>query len=113
MKSTTGLCGLEVQPEGRVILTRLYTDMLAKVGEMEPTAPYRVLMTRVLTHRLEILKTTVDVLDIEAKIEDGQIEELIEDAEEELDMLPGYIESQMWQAPKWHTVPVVWSNLKD
>lgn len=113
-KAETGLCGFPVQPAGREILTKLYENILAKLGEMEASAPYRVHMTRILNHRLDILRTTENILDIEAKIEDGQIEELIDDAEDELNMLPSYIESKMWQAPnKWHTIPVTWSNLKD
>lgn len=112
-KSETGIAGLDVQPAAREILIRLYELVVAKVQEMEPEAPYRIHMERIMNYRLDILRTTESVLEIESKIEDGQIEEMIEEAEDELEMLPTFIESKMWQAPKWHSVPIIWSKMQD
>ena len=112
-KVTTGLTGLDVQPEGRAILSKLYEKILSELQQMPADAPYRVHLTRVMNHRLDILRKTENVLEIEAKIEDGQVEEMIEEAEEELEVLALMAKEQPWKADKWHTIPVLWSDLKD
>jgi hypothetical protein len=87
VKVTTGLVGIEVQPHGREILIKLYEKMLEELKKFEPEVEFRKWMEALLKRRLKILYETEDVFEIEDKIGIGQIEELIIEAETQLNEL--------------------------
>jgi NADH dehydrogenase (ubiquinone) 1 alpha subcomplex subunit 5 len=113
VKKTTGLVGIEVQPHGREILIKLYEKMLEELKKLEPNVEFRIWMETLLKKRLKILYETEDVFEIEEKIGRGQIEELIIEAENQLkEFIPMMIKERPWEAPKWHSVFILWDPVK-
>lgn len=52
------------------------------------TSEYRKVTNNIIQSRLDIVSSTEDVAEIEAKVDDGQIEELIGQANQELSLIP-------------------------
>jgi len=66
-KETTGLVGLEVEPFGRDILTRLYEKTLTELETIPKGVAYRERLEIRTKFRLQILKENEDVFEIEKK----------------------------------------------
>ncbi|OMH83977.1 NADH dehydrogenase [ubiquinone] 1 alpha subcomplex subunit 5 [Zancudomyces culisetae] len=63
-------------------------------------------------HNLEIVKANEDVASIEEKIGNGQIEELIIAAKEELSLLNKVAEWKVWEKLAEEPLPDQWQYLK-
>lgn len=98
-KQATGIVGLSVQPDWRNILTRLYNEQLAELEGIPADNEYRKSVENVCRIRLEILEREADVFKFEAEIGLGQVEELIEMAEDELRLIPNYKSWKVWELP--------------
>jgi NADH dehydrogenase (ubiquinone) 1 alpha subcomplex subunit 5 len=99
-KVSTGLVGLDVIPteKARNILINLYTKTLDELNHGFPkNTPYRVAVEAFTTHRLKVVKEETDPLKIEQRINAGQLEELIEQARDELDVLAKMREWKPWE----------------
>jgi NADH dehydrogenase (ubiquinone) 1 alpha subcomplex subunit 5 len=110
------LTGVEVQPHGREILTKLYEKILADAKAAtadEPSNPYIEYLESAYLPRLQILRETKSILEIEDKMGDGQIEEMIMDAEAELSLIPQMARDRPWNTKKWHSVPVLHSKIDE
>jgi NADH dehydrogenase (ubiquinone) 1 alpha subcomplex subunit 5 len=81
-------------------LTELYGQTLAAMASIPATAAYRCNVEKITQHRMTIVAETEDVDSIEAKLGIGQIEEVIEIARDELDLIPHMIEWQPWKVEK-------------
>jgi hypothetical protein len=97
VKTSTGIVGIEVEPNYREVLTGLYNEILEVSKGMPEHAFYRQHLEQDAKAHLAVLETATDVLDLEAKIGLGQAEELIEMAKDELKVLPKYIEWRAWE----------------
>lgn len=76
-------------------------------------APYRTHMAKLVQHRLDILKTSEDVYELEDKLGAGQLEEQIEAMEREFKLLPFMLEHKPWLVPnRWHQPFMVYSDVK-
>lgn len=64
---------------------------------MPADAAYRVNVEKTAQHRLSVLESTADIAKIEAKLGIGQIEEVIEIAQDELDLIPHMAEWKPWE----------------
>eukprot|EP01104_Vermistella_antarctica_P001142 TRINITY_DN11200_c0_g1_i1.p1 TRINITY_DN11200_c0_g1~~TRINITY_DN11200_c0_g1_i1.p1 ORF type:complete len:137 (-),score=24.06 TRINITY_DN11200_c0_g1_i1:236-622(-) len=96
-KQTTGLTGVEVVPNAREVLIGLYNRTLEKLNEFPAEAGYRQAVEKTTTERLKVVEQEDTVEKIEAKICPGQhIELLIEQAEDELTLMPSMLEWQPW-----------------
>jgi NADH dehydrogenase (ubiquinone) 1 alpha subcomplex subunit 5 len=61
VKLTTGITGLDVIPNAREVLIRLYEKTLTDVQVMPAEVPYRQLVEHTTNLRLEIVKKHEDV----------------------------------------------------
>jgi len=112
-KTSTGIPGLEVNPLAREILIRMYERYLEDLKQFEEGTPYRSHMEKSTKYRLEILRSTEDVFEIEEKIGMGQIEELIDEQEKEFKLVPFMLEHKPWEShDKWDTKFYLYSNVK-
>lgn len=113
VKETTGLTGLKVQPGARDILLKLYKQTFEALEEIEEGTPYRKWVEKFTTYRVNIIKEEEDIFKIEEKIDCGQVEQLIMDAEHELDLIPKMAKQKPWEKPKWHNPPMIYDKIRD
>lgn len=110
---TTGLVGLEVQPHGREILIKLYEKIMDSVKDLPEDNPLKKFYGTIINQRLPILRSVTNVFELEKQLDAGQIEEMIVDAQNQVDhVLPLMLKEQPWNADKWHTIPVIHSDVK-
>ncbi|KAL5984769.1 hypothetical protein ACLOJK_041391 [Asimina triloba] len=94
VKETTGIVGLDVVPNAREVLISLYTRTLDEIKAVPEDEGYRKAVECFTKHRLNICQQETDWEHIEKKIGCGQVEELIEEAEDELKLIAKMIEPQ-------------------
>ena len=83
-KFSTGLTGLKVDPLARKNLLKQYTNLETKLKQLPADYGYRIEMLNLLEERNNLIKNeSLSDFDLEMKIGEGQLEELIEQAEEE------------------------------
>jgi NADH dehydrogenase (ubiquinone) 1 alpha subcomplex subunit 5 len=87
VKETTGIVGLEVVPNAREVLIGLYTRTLKEIEAVPKDEGYRKAVESFTNHRLQICQEEGDWKTIEDRIGCGQVEELIEEAEDELKLI--------------------------
>ena len=84
-KQSTGIVGLKVRPDAREALTALYTQTLEGLQAIPEDHGYRRWLQPTYEYRLTVIGNEgLDIAGIEAEIANGQVEELIEHAEDEL-----------------------------
>ena len=88
MKQSTGIVGVAVEPDAKPILVSLYTKMLADVEPIPASSEYRKTLEGMAKERLAVLNSTDDLGAIEEGIGCGQVEQLIEHAQDELKLIP-------------------------
>ncbi|KXS15595.1 hypothetical protein M427DRAFT_56668 [Gonapodya prolifera JEL478] len=98
LKETTGLTGLAVHPNPRPALISLYQKTLSELSDIPETALYRQSISAITSHRLRIVELTEDVSKIEHEIAAGQMEELIQQAQDELGLLEKVKGWKPWEA---------------
>eukprot|EP00924_Labyrinthula_sp_SR-Ha-C_P006904 maker-scaffold_8-snap-gene-4.3-mRNA-1 protein AED:0.19 eAED:0.19 QI:63/1/1/1/1/1/3/30/118 len=95
VKSSTGIVGIEVVPNAREILIDLYKKTLEEIKTVPQGSDYRTSIEQITSYRLSVVEKESDIFKIEDEISCGQVEELIIQAEEELDLIPFYLK-QNW-----------------
>ena len=109
MKVSTGLTGLPVHPDGATALRMLYGKILRVLDRMPEEAAYRQYTASIIGERLEIVQTHGDDLGtLEAKINCGQVEELIQQAEQELFLARKMEKWQPWEPLIEEAPPSQW-----
>lgn len=99
-KTSTGLVGLAVDPDGRKNLIDYQEKILKELSDIPEDAAYRVHTEAITRYRL---KTALEIEDedaLEAAIGQGQLEELIEEAKDELGIITMYKDAKMWDVVK-------------
>eukprot|EP00455_Lapot_gusevi_P025110 TRINITY_DN2630_c0_g1_i2.p1 TRINITY_DN2630_c0_g1~~TRINITY_DN2630_c0_g1_i2.p1 ORF type:complete len:113 (-),score=38.53 TRINITY_DN2630_c0_g1_i2:209-547(-) len=96
-KHTTGLVGLPVVPDARNVLIGLYQKTLTQLAHFPSEAGYRVNTEKIINHRLSICQRLQEISAIESEIGCGQAEELIEHANDELELIPILLEAKCWE----------------
>ncbi|XP_062238573.1 NADH dehydrogenase [ubiquinone] 1 alpha subcomplex subunit 5 [Platichthys flesus] len=97
VKKTTGLVGLAVSLNPHERLRILYSKILASVQTMPQDAAYRKYTEQLVSERYDHVKTEPDVEKLEKKINCGQIEEVIFQAECELSLSRKMSEWKPWE----------------
>ena len=98
-KKTTWITGIDVVPNAREVLLSLYEETLRKVASYDSSVAYNAHLIQLVKHRQAIVQRETDVEAIEQAIACGQLEELIEQAEDEFDLLVAMNESiKPWEA---------------
>ncbi|XP_077121053.1 NADH dehydrogenase [ubiquinone] 1 alpha subcomplex subunit 5 [Ranitomeya variabilis] len=96
LKKTTGLVGLAVSQNPHDRLRILYTKILAALQTIPKDAAYRKYTEQIVNDRFSAVKTESSIEKLEEKINCGQIEEVIAQAENEL-----YLVRQMSAWKPW------------
>ncbi|XP_073475883.1 NADH dehydrogenase [ubiquinone] 1 alpha subcomplex subunit 5 isoform X3 [Aquarana catesbeiana] len=95
--TTTGLVGLAVSQNPHERLKILYTKILAALQTIPNDAAYRKYTEQIVHERYNAVKTEADVDRLEQKINCGQIEEVIQQAENELYLARKMSEWKPWE----------------
>eukprot|EP00429_Kryptoperidinium_foliaceum_P127025 CAMPEP_0176332424 /NCGR_PEP_ID=MMETSP0121_2-20121125/77065_1 /TAXON_ID=160619 /ORGANISM="Kryptoperidinium foliaceum, Strain CCMP 1326" /LENGTH=158 /DNA_ID=CAMNT_0017675313 /DNA_START=15 /DNA_END=491 /DNA_ORIENTATION=- len=96
-KSSTGLVGLAVDPNGRETLQALSAEVLASVKKIPEDAHYRTMVEQWFTYISKVVNENEDIRKIEDEIDLGQIEEVILMAKDELKLIDYYYEEKGWE----------------
>ncbi|NP_001151372.2 NADH-ubiquinone oxidoreductase 13 kDa-B subunit [Zea mays] len=107
VKETTGIVGLEVVPNAREVLVGLYERTLKEIKAVPEDEGYRKAVESFTGHRLQICQEEEDWKRIEDRIGCGQVEELIEEAEDELKLIAKMIEWDPWGVPDDYECEVI------
>lgn len=87
-KTTTGITGLSVHPDPLPELTRTYEQTLSALSAIPATSVYRQGVEALTKHKLTIVqKASGDITRAEAELDEGQIEEALTTAHDELKLV--------------------------
>lgn len=64
---------------------------------MPETAAYRVNVEKITNYRLEVVNSNEGMEKIEAKLDIGQMPEIIEQAQDELELIPHMVQWKPWE----------------
>lgn len=78
-------------------LTDLYAQTLAALKAVPADAAYRVNVEKITHYRMQVVSASEDVDAIESALDVGQMPEIIEQAQDELDLIPYMLEWKPWQ----------------
>lgn len=97
-KETTGIVGLDVLDDAQATYAAICEDVLREVKVGIPSdAGYRTVVEKVYTERLAKTKAAASVAEIEGAIGEGQIEEMYEEAKDELALIPKMRAWKPWE----------------
>ncbi|KAF7246472.1 NADH dehydrogenase [ubiquinone] 1 alpha subcomplex subunit 5 [Varanus komodoensis] len=97
LKKTTGLVGLAVSETPHEHLRILYTKILNALENIPKDAAYRRYTEKMVNDRFHMVNTEPDVEKLENKINCGQIEEVISQAESELHLARKMARWRPWE----------------
>ena len=101
--------GLPVDPnacENIVVHYQALLDRMA-ASDMPETAQYRVVVEKIANYRIKIAKENPDDPDlVEELCRCGQVEELVEQAKDEMQVLEMYLKERVWELVPDHEVGV-------
>jgi NADH dehydrogenase (ubiquinone) 1 alpha subcomplex subunit 5 len=97
VKQTTGIVGLDVVPNARAVLINLYTKTLKEIKAVPEDEGYRKAVETFTKHRLTVCEEEEEWEKIEERIGCGQVEELIEEAQDELKLIGKMIGPYIFQ----------------
>uniref|UniRef100_A0A8C5PGI5 NADH dehydrogenase [ubiquinone] 1 alpha subcomplex subunit 5 n=1 Tax=Leptobrachium leishanense TaxID=445787 RepID=A0A8C5PGI5_9ANUR len=97
LKKTTGLVGLAVSQNPHERLRILYTKILTTLQNIPKDAAYRQYTEQIVNERMSAVQMVSDVQKLEDKINCGQIEEVIAQAESELSLARKMMEWKPWE----------------
>ncbi|RWW62256.1 hypothetical protein BHE74_00030622 [Ensete ventricosum] len=107
VKETTGIVGLDVVPNAREVLVSLYSRTLKEIQAVPQDEGYRKAVESFTRHRLQVCQEEEDWEAIEKRIGCGQVEELIEEAQDELKLIAKMIEWDPWGVPEDYECEVI------
>ncbi|KAH6570368.1 hypothetical protein BASA61_009207 [Batrachochytrium salamandrivorans] len=111
-KKTTGLFGLAVHPSPKPVLCSLYSRIMNSLKQLPDSSAYKHSTHNLVKERLEIVNSTDDISSIEQKINAGQIEELIYQAEMELKLIPNMDKWRAYEPLEETPLPGQWRYFK-
>ncbi|XP_054751610.2 NADH dehydrogenase [ubiquinone] 1 alpha subcomplex subunit 5-like [Lytechinus pictus] len=108
IKKTTGLVGIAVEAKPHEKLRILYSKILASLQQMPKEASYRQYTEQVVNDRLSIVQSEGDVQKVEQKLNAGQIEEVVLQAEAELSLARKMADWKAWEPLRGDAPPGQW-----
>ncbi|XP_026319763.1 NADH dehydrogenase [ubiquinone] 1 alpha subcomplex subunit 5 [Hyposmocoma kahamanoa] len=96
IKKTTGLVGLAVAANAHHTLNALYGKILRTLQKM-PDCPYKKYTEQIVRDRSCVVQATKDVYELEQAMNCGQAEELIIQAENELNLSRKMLNWRSWE----------------
>mmetsp|Transcript_18645 Transcript_18645/g.47194 ORF Transcript_18645/g.47194 Transcript_18645/m.47194 type:complete len:113 (-) Transcript_18645:47-385(-) len=98
-KKSTGLVGVPVVPNARERLVEMYGKTLEKVKEIPADVPYRQSVESITKFRLGVVEKFHEEADIEREIDCGQLEELLEQANDEFNLIDIIKDTDLGKSP--------------
>ncbi|GAA5907963.1 complex I NDUFA5 subunit family protein [Sporobolomyces salmoneus] len=117
-KISTGIAGYPVHPEPLRALSQTYQGTLTLLQQIPASAVYRQSTESITKERLEAIKsiggqgTEQEIEAVEARIGAGVIEEVLEQAQGELQLAGKMIEWKAWEDLETPAVPGQWDQFK-
>ncbi|XP_062510940.1 NADH dehydrogenase [ubiquinone] 1 alpha subcomplex subunit 5-like [Corticium candelabrum] len=108
LRKSTGIVGLAVIHNSREVLIGIYQKTLKALTRLPSDAAYRRHTEETTKQRLKIAEQEESVEQIEAKINAGQIEQIIEQAEVELSLVSRMKEWAPWDPLVGKAPPTQW-----
>lgn len=106
-EDTTGIVGLDVVPNAREVLINLYRKTLEEIKAVPEDEGYRKAVETFTRHRLSVCQEEEDWEMIEKRLGCGQVEELIEEAQDELKLIGHMNEWKPWGIPDDYECEVI------
>ncbi|KAK9833937.1 hypothetical protein WJX74_010267 [Apatococcus lobatus] len=104
LKGSTGIVGIEVDPEARQTFTEKCKAVIDLVGQHIPQeAAYRRTVENTYRHRLKTSESEMADEEVEETFS-AQLEQLTKMADEELALIPLMAEWKPWDVPEGHKV---------
>lgn len=100
LKRTTGIVGLDVVPNAREVLIKLYQKTLRDLQIIPEGVSYRQQVEEFTKYRMQVVQDNENIVEIERIIGCGQVEQLIEQAKGELTLIPEYASWKIWEVPE-------------
>merc|ERR1712150_218292 len=97
VKMCTNLTGMGVAKNPLLDLNRYYSRTLRICGKMPQDYSYWKNTEQITNERLNMLKSTSDLQELEKKINCGQIEEVVIQAEREMNLSKMLLENRAWE----------------
>ena len=98
LKETTRLTGLAVSHNPHHSLTVLYDKILRTLEKIPETAAYKQHTKPMIEERLKLVNSIKNVDELEKKINSGQLEEVIKEAEYELSLSRKIVNWKPWES---------------
>jgi NADH dehydrogenase (ubiquinone) 1 alpha subcomplex subunit 5 len=96
-KTSTGLVGLAVDPNGRENLQAISQKVLDAAKKLPAGIEYRNHLEQWFNYLKKVATEKTDIKAIEDEVDLGQIEELIEIGKSELELVHYYAENKAWE----------------
>ncbi|GAB1518929.1 hypothetical protein RhiTH_001994 [Rhizoctonia solani] len=114
LKSTTGIYGVAVHPDPLPVLRKTYESTLSILSQMPSHAVYRQGTEALVKHRLDLIeKSKGDATQVENTLGEGQIEEILMSAEDELSLAGKMLEWKPWEPLEVKPAPGQWDYVRD
>lgn len=111
-KHTTGITGLAVEPNAKPILLDIYAKTLSALEGVPSTAEYRKTVEALTKERMAVVQGTDDLTVIESTIAAGQVEQLIQQAQDELGLIPRLVSARAFDAYDGSPAEEIYADLK-
>lgn len=105
-KASTGIVGLEADPNARQNLTSKLQEVLQAIRVIPEHAEYRKNVETTMKHKLQVVQSEVPDEDAEDQLE-AQLEQVMKMCDEEMRLIPKMAEWQPWDVPSGHKVEVI------
>jgi len=114
LKTTTGIYGIPVHPDPLPALRRTYESTLSILARMPPQAVYRQGAEALVKHRLNLIERSKgDPGEVERALGEGQIEEVLMSASDELTLAGKMLEWKAWEPLETKPAPGQWEYVRD
>ncbi|KAF9229325.1 NADH2 dehydrogenase [Gyrodon lividus] len=109
VKKTTGITGLAVHPNPLPQLTQIYQSTLLVLSSIPSTSVYRHGVEALTKHKLNIVQSADgDITTVEKQLDEGQIEQSLDIAEDELKLAQNMLEWKAWESLEEKPLPGQW-----
>ncbi|PBK77249.1 Ndufa5, NADH-ubiquinone oxidoreductase subunit [Armillaria solidipes] len=98
VKRTTGVTGLKVHPNPLPVLAETYRQTLEVLASVPSTSVYKQSAEALTLHKIKVLEAAKgDIASVEKGLDEGQIEESLNIASDELRLASQMIEWKAWE----------------
>ncbi|KAJ7597079.1 ETC complex I subunit conserved region-domain-containing protein [Mycena floridula] len=113
VKQTTGITGLAVHPDPLPELSRIYQSTLSALETIPATSVYRQGVESLVKHKLNIVqKANGDIAAVERELNEGQIEQSLDIASDELSLVSKMFEWKAWEPLTEKPEPGQWEYIQ-